>query len=187
VPVLRHIRRVARATPTEAQAVSWLHEALESGGVTEHQLLAAGLGDDELRALRLLARTTDTRSERVYLAHVELIARAAGESGELARLVKTADLEDRCRHPRVRPDGWSPPYARALRRLRALDDADQLLPMATYLKTARQAAARGQPLDHALAQQPEAHGDVNERSPSDRWTSMCAQLAERSRGDSRTW
>jgi hypothetical protein len=28
--------------------------------------------------------------------------------------VKTADLQDRCLHPRVRADGWSPPYATAL-------------------------------------------------------------------------
>jgi hypothetical protein len=134
-PVLRHIGRVARATPAEARAVAWLHEALESGVVTEQELLADRLGDDELRALRLLARMTDTRSERAYLAHVELIARAAGHSGELARLVKIADLEDRCRHPRVRPDGWSPPYERALGRLRQLDDADQLLPMAASATT----------------------------------------------------
>jgi hypothetical protein len=116
-PVLRHIGRVARASPPEARTVAWLHEALESGVVTERQLLAEGLRDDELRALRLLARMTDSRSEHVYLAHVELIARAAGQSGKLARQVKIADLEDRCRHPRVRPDGWSPPYARAIERL----------------------------------------------------------------------
>ena len=89
-PVLRHIGRVARTTPPEARAVAWLHEALESGLVTEHELLAEGLGDAELRALRLLARTTDTRSERVYLGHVELIARAAGRSGELVAAFSTA-------------------------------------------------------------------------------------------------
>jgi hypothetical protein len=63
----------------------------------------------------------------VYLAHLRLIARAAGCSGHLARLVKTADLEDRCRHPRLRADGWSPAYARGLVLLRgpahALDHA----------------------------------------------------------------
>ena len=125
-PVLRHIGRVARAVPAEARAVAWLHEALESGVITEHQLLAEGLRDDELRALRLLARMTDTRSEQVYLAHVELIARAAGPSGEIARQVKLVDLDDRCRHPRVRADGWSPPYARAIVRLRNPGAADPL-------------------------------------------------------------
>jgi hypothetical protein len=134
-PVMGHIGRVASATPVEARTVAWLHEALESGLVTEHELLAEGLSDDDLRALRLLAWTTDTRSERVYLAHVELIARAAGRSGELARLVKIADLEDHCRHPRVRADGWSPPYERALWRLRASDDADRLAPVAAHSTT----------------------------------------------------
>lgn len=129
-PVLWHIGRVARSAPVEARAVAWLHEALESGVVTEHKLLAEGLGDDELRALRLLARTTSTRSDHVYLAHVELIARAAGHSGELARLVKIADLEDRRRHPRIRSDGWSPPYERALERLRDLKGANHRPPIA---------------------------------------------------------
>jgi hypothetical protein len=45
------------------------------------------------------------------LLHLELIAQAAGRSGRLARTVKIADLADRCLHPRVRLDGWSPPYA----------------------------------------------------------------------------
>jgi hypothetical protein len=62
---------------------------------------------------RLLYCAHDARSGGVYLAHVGLIARAAGRSGRLARLVKIADLQDRC-HPRVRADGWSPPYARGL-------------------------------------------------------------------------
>jgi hypothetical protein len=73
-----------------------------------------GLDSEELRALRLLHRTHDSRSDRVYLAHLGLIARAAGRAGGLARLVKIADLQDRWLHPRVRADGWSPPYARGL-------------------------------------------------------------------------
>ena len=116
-PLLPHIARVAQRVPAGVRAVAWLHEALESATVTEHELLGGGLSDDELRALRLLTRTTPSRSARVYLAHVELIARAAGRSGHLARTVKIADLEDRCLHPRVGADGWSPPYLLALRRL----------------------------------------------------------------------
>jgi hypothetical protein len=116
--VLRHISRVAERLPEQARAAAWLHEALESTSVTEHELLDQGLTADELRALQLLARDAESRSDLAYLAHVESIARATGRSGQLARLVKIADLEDRCRHPRVRPDGWSPPYARALERLR---------------------------------------------------------------------
>jgi hypothetical protein len=86
--------------------------------VAEQELLANGLTTDELRALRLLNRTHDLHSDRDYLAHLYLVARAAGSSGGLARLVKIADLEDRRLHPRVRSDGWSPPYARGLDLLR---------------------------------------------------------------------
>jgi hypothetical protein len=113
-PLLDHVRRVAQMVPAQARPAAWLHEALESSGVTEQELLMEGLTGDELRALRLLRRTSDARSEAVYLAHVELIARAAGRSGHLARMVKIADLEDRCLYPRVRRDGWSPPYADGL-------------------------------------------------------------------------
>jgi hypothetical protein len=113
-PVIRHVQRVASTVTEEARAVAWLHEVLERTAVTERELLVAGLTSDELRALRLLNRTTDSRSDRRYLAHLELIAHAAGGSGRLARIVKTADLRDRCLHPHVRRDGWSPPYSRAL-------------------------------------------------------------------------
>ena len=119
-PLIWHIRRVASHTPAEARTVAWLHEAFESTAVSEQELLAHGLTTDELRALRLLHRAVDSHSDRVYLAHIELIARAAGESGALARTVKIADLEDRRLHRRLRPDGWSPPYERGLQRLRAV-------------------------------------------------------------------
>jgi hypothetical protein len=113
-PRLEHIRRVAGAVPRESQAVAWLHEALESGNATEHELLRQGLEADELRALRLLSRSRASRSDSAYLAHLQLIVYAAGRSGRLARTVKVADLADRRRHPLVREDGWAPPYARAL-------------------------------------------------------------------------
>ena len=122
--MLAHIRRVARSTPDEALTVAWLHEALESGAVSEEALLEAGLDDDELRALRLLSRPAWLRSNRGYMAHIELIARAAGRSGRLARTVKIADLRDRAAHPRAQPDDWLPPYARGLRRLLGAVDAD---------------------------------------------------------------
>lgn len=112
--LLDHVRRVALATCPEARSVAWLHEALAVVAVTEHELLMAGLTDDELRALRLLSPGSDSRSEAAYFGHLELIACAAGLSGRLARLVKTADLHDRCLHPHVRRDGWSPSYRRAL-------------------------------------------------------------------------
>jgi hypothetical protein len=130
-PVIRHVQRVASTVAKEARAVAWLHEALERTAVTERELLLADLTSDELRALRLLNRTTDSRSDRRYLAHLELIARAAGGSGRLARIVKTADLRDRRLHPHVRRGGWSPPYARALELLwDAQDDPRRASPAA---------------------------------------------------------
>ena len=112
--LLKHIRRVAGRVDADVQVVAWLHEVLEWTAVAEHELLREGLDSEELRALRLLYRAPDAHSDAVYLAHLGLIAYAAGRSGRLARLVKIADLQDRCLHPRVRPDGWSPPYARGL-------------------------------------------------------------------------
>jgi hypothetical protein len=113
-PLLAHIRRVVRRVDPDVQAVAWLHEVLEWTRVAEHELLREGLDGDELRALRLLSCTHDAHSDGVYLAHLRLIACATGRAGRLARQVKIADLHDRCLHPRVRPDGWSPPYARGL-------------------------------------------------------------------------
>jgi hypothetical protein len=133
-PVLDHVRRVVQMVPAQARPVGWLHEVLESTGVTEQELLMQDLTADELRALRLLRRTSEARSDAVYLAHVEHIARAAGRSGYLARMVKIADLEDRCLYPRVRHDGWSPPYA---------DGLDLLLDMSEVRVTDAPAAARG--------------------------------------------
>jgi hypothetical protein len=113
-PTLDHVRRVAGMVPAEARAIAWLHELLEATVVTEQELLMEGLTREELRALRLLRRTNQARSDGVYLAHLELIAQAAGQSGRLARMVKIADLEDRCLYPRIRDDGWAPPYADGL-------------------------------------------------------------------------
>jgi hypothetical protein len=112
--LLEHIRRVVRRVDADVQVVAWQHEALEWTAVAEHELLSEGLDSEQLRALRLLYRAPDAHSDGVYLAHVDLIARAAGRSGRLARQVKIADLQDRRLHPRVRADGWSPPYARGL-------------------------------------------------------------------------
>ena len=74
-PLLAHIRRVAWSTPAEARAVAWLHELFEWSEVSEQELLAGGLTGDELRAIRLLHRPGDSRSDRVYLAHLSLIMR----------------------------------------------------------------------------------------------------------------
>jgi hypothetical protein len=93
-PRLFHIQRVVAATPASMQSVAWLHEVLETGAISEQELLLAGLEADELRALRLL-RAPWSDSDVVRRAHLELIARAAGLSGQMARAVAFADLGDR--------------------------------------------------------------------------------------------
>jgi hypothetical protein len=123
-PLLDHIARVARATPAEAEAIAWLHETLDSGAATEHELLAAGVSGDELRALRLLSWPNWTRSDAMYLAHARLIAHAAGWSGRAARMVAVADIRDRGRAWRGGARGWSPPYAETLRVLLDASDPD---------------------------------------------------------------
>ena len=55
-PVILHVRRVAKSSPIFARSVAWLHDVLEDSSVSEEELLASGLTDEELRALRLLTR-----------------------------------------------------------------------------------------------------------------------------------
>ena len=113
-PLLEHVRRVVAGVPPDAHAVAWLHEVFEHSAISEQELLAEGLTTGELRAVRLLSRSIGSRSTTTYLAHVELIARAAGPGADIARAVKRADLGDRVRHPSTRADGWAPPYALGL-------------------------------------------------------------------------
>ena len=118
-PLIAHVRRVASAVLGDARPIAWLHEVLESTLISEESLLGEGLSVTELRALRLLARDEDSRSTTMYLAHIELIARASGPGGAVARRVKRADLADRVRHPAIRADGWAPPYDLGLEVLRS--------------------------------------------------------------------
>lgn len=113
-PVIFHVRRVAKTSPIFARSVAWLHDVLEGSSVSEEELLASGLTDEELRALRLLTRDRDSRSAKHYLSHISRIARSSGSAGEIARAVKRQDLADRQRHPNRRADGWHPPYQAAL-------------------------------------------------------------------------
>jgi predicted DNA-binding protein (UPF0251 family) len=117
-PVIHHVRRVASAVPEEMRAVAWLHEVFEWTPISEEMLLIEGLSLEELRALRLLTRSGLSRSHASYLGHIERIAQANGRAGTIARRVKLADLHDRLGHSRTRADGWSPPYAEGLARLR---------------------------------------------------------------------
>jgi hypothetical protein len=112
--LIAHVGRVALATPEFARPVAWLHEVLEWTSVAEQELLAAGVSEVELRALRLLNRSTARGSREGYLAHIEMIARAGGRAGMLARSVKLADVQDRIRHDHPQADGSQLPYEHAL-------------------------------------------------------------------------
>ena len=113
VPLLDHVRRVVAAVPPEARTVAWLHEVLEFSDVTAGELRAAGATEDEVGAVRLLTRDPDGDA---FEAHVARIAAAPGRSGELARIVKRADLEDRIRYQAELPPTAlpRPPYLDAL-------------------------------------------------------------------------
>lgn len=119
--LIDHVRRVAATVAPEACVVAWLHEALEHTSISEETLLMQGLSTDELRAIRLVTHGNIGRSNRSYLAHIEMLAQASGAGARLARSVKCADLADRLRNPAIRPDGWSPPYERGLQILQCAD------------------------------------------------------------------
>ena len=112
--LIEHVRRVAATVAPEARVVAWLHETLEHTSISEEALLMYGLATDELRAIRLVSHPNIAQSGTSYLAHIEMLAQARGTGAGLARNVKNADLADRLRHPAIRPDGWCPPYERAL-------------------------------------------------------------------------
>ena len=112
-PYFHHVRRVVAAVPREAAGVAWLHDLLEWTDVREEDLVAAGLGAHECAALRLLTRP-DEPDDESFLSHVRVIALTPGPAGDIARVVKRADMEDRLRLPRDPWGAWMPPYRRAL-------------------------------------------------------------------------
>jgi (p)ppGpp synthase/HD superfamily hydrolase len=104
-PVIEHLERVANAVAPEAQAIAWLHDLFELASIARETLRACGLTAVEALALELLTRIP----AEPYEEYILKIACASGRSGQLARTVKLADLEDHLRHPRM-PAG-APPYA----------------------------------------------------------------------------
>ncbi len=119
-PLLEHVRRVAALVPREARTVAWLHEVLECSSMSAEELRGAGATDEELEAIALLTRNPELDAA-AYEEHVARIAEAPGRAGELARIVKIADLRDRLSEIE-RPGRGSaarPPYRRALTLLRA--------------------------------------------------------------------
>jgi hypothetical protein len=109
--LIDHVERVAAAVPSEAQAVAFLHDALERTATTSAELSLQGCTPDELGAVLLLTRSAD----QSYGLHVLQIAYAPGEAGRLARIVKAADLEDHLEEGGRPPS--APPYRWAYRHI----------------------------------------------------------------------
>jgi hypothetical protein len=109
--VIEHLERVAAHVPAGARSVAYLHDVLEQTETPLSELRAEGLTDLELRALELLTRAP-VESFELYALR---IAYAPGPEGELARVVKLADLEDHLAHAHI-PAG-APPYAWARRHI----------------------------------------------------------------------
>jgi hypothetical protein len=103
--VVEHLERVAGAVPPEARGLAWMHDLLELTPLRREELRARGMTAVEESALGLLTRG---RFE-LYEAYIHRIAVATGASGELARTVKLADLDDHLGH--VRTPRRAPPYS----------------------------------------------------------------------------
>lgn len=110
-PIIEHVARVATAVPLEARATAWLHDLFERCPIKRRELRRRGLTDVELAALELLTHAPADS----YETYVERIADAPGPAGDLARIVKLADLDDHLAHPVFPHD--APPYAWARQRL----------------------------------------------------------------------
>lgn len=124
--VIEHLAHVAGAVPAPARAVAWLHDLLELTPVAREDLRARGLTSLEAAALELLTRAPG----EPYRRHVLRIARARGDAGRIARLVKLADLEDHL------AQGWTPPGAPAYAWARACLQSGDVQPSAELVALA---------------------------------------------------
>ena len=92
-PYIEHPVRVAgRLDDPDAQVVALLHDVLEDTDVDEAELVALGVTDPQLEAIRTLTHHDDVDND-TYWQSVRAVP--------LARLVKVADLADNCDPARV--------------------------------------------------------------------------------------
>jgi hypothetical protein len=109
--VIEHLTHVAEAVAPEARAVAWLYDLPELTSLDTEQLRAQGLTMVQESTLALLTREPGAPYEH----YIVRIARATGRAGQMARMVKVADLDDHLAHGWVPPG--APPYAWARRRV----------------------------------------------------------------------
>ena len=107
--VIEHIHRVVNAVAPEAWTVAWLHDLFELTPLRRETLREYGLTTVDDLTLELLTRA----SAEPYERYIRRITRAPGRPGDLARMVKLADLDDHLSHARMPPG--APPYLWARR------------------------------------------------------------------------
>jgi len=134
-PRMEHIARVTalvdertREHPLHEAAVTaaLLHDAVEAdGGASLESLAADGYPPEIVAAVDLLSRDHGVP----YMAYVRRIAEADGTAGDLARIVKAADLDDNA--ARSRRLGEPSRLERYLRGSRLLARAGRMPPLST--------------------------------------------------------
>jgi hypothetical protein len=104
----------------DAKAVAWLHELFELTPLSRETLRTYGLTADEELTLELLTRAPT----EPYEEYITRIAHAPGQAGQLARMVKLADLDDHLGQTQIPPG--VPPYSWARRCVLEQRDVDRL-------------------------------------------------------------
>ena len=92
--LLAHIRRVVQAVPSRFGRVAWLHHAHEADA-TRRALSAAGLTQDEMSAVELLAAAASASHAPSLIERMRTLSKAPSSAGYLARVVARAAIEDR--------------------------------------------------------------------------------------------
>jgi hypothetical protein len=109
-PGTGHGAHTTAAAPAGARAVAGLHDVREGSPTVRAELCAHRSTASERAVLDLLKR----RADESYELYVLRIAYAQGPEGQVARVIKLADLDDRIARP------WSPgdpPHAWARRHI----------------------------------------------------------------------
>jgi (p)ppGpp synthase/HD superfamily hydrolase len=112
-----HLERVVGLVEgDEAKAVAWLHDILEDTPTTSLDLLAAGIPETVVDAVRVLTRHRSANYHTDYRNYIKTVAE---EGNRFALAVKIADLKDHLRPldpPVLKPERRRQ-YERSLRKL----------------------------------------------------------------------
>jgi len=122
---IHHVERVvALVEGEEAKAVAWLHDVLEDTEMSADALLAAGVSETVVEAVRALTKPKpkpgpDVSSEEKQRLYRDYIKTLLDGGNTLAVAVKIADLRDHLRpmNPEVLTDSMRQKYEGALRTL----------------------------------------------------------------------